>query len=200
MRGRVWHHTDHPVIWVVPVRGFTAVLGNSVLMCFGCAASEACHLFLDVTLSGGAVTSCVTSRPRMCTGHMTFCYKRRADASFEALLALGLWFVHSSGSPLPPTYGWCLTRVGHDTSPGWSLLPSSVIIVLALVNSAASPEGTSGISTRPGSVVPLPVSAASTELLCLSVGARVHHGRSITKVECVVTTLCISHSVRDIYM
>ena len=36
-------------------------------------------------------------------------------------------------------------HVGHDassTSLGWSLLPSKVIIVLALVNSAVSPAGT----------------------------------------------------------
>ena len=61
------------------------------------------------------------------------------------LLTLGVLFVCSSGLPLPPTYGWCLTHVGHDVSsasPGWSLLPSSVIIVLALVNSAVSPKGT----------------------------------------------------------
>ena len=41
-------------------------------------------------------------------------------------------------------YGWCLTRVGRyssSTSLGWSLLPSSVIIVLALVNSAVSHRG-----------------------------------------------------------
>ena len=44
-----------------------------------------------------------------------------------------------------PMCGWCLTRVGHDassTSPGWGLLPLTVIIVLALVNSAVSPVGT----------------------------------------------------------
>ena len=36
-------------------------------------------------------------------------------------------------------------RVGGDTSSaslGWSLLPSTVIIVLVLVNSAVSPAGT----------------------------------------------------------
>ena len=41
---------------------------------------------------------------------------------------------------------------------------------------------------RPGSATPLPVSTASTGLLCLSVGARVHHGRSDTEVEHVATT------------
>ena len=35
---------------------------------------------------------------------------------------------------------------------------------------------------RPGSVALLPVSTASTGLLCLSVGAHVHHGRSDIKV------------------
>ena len=56
-----------------------------------------------------------------------------------------LTLVHLSGSPLTPTCGLCLTRVGRDASsasPGWSLLPSNIIIVLALVNSAVSPEGT----------------------------------------------------------
>ena len=80
-----------------------------------------------------------------------------------------------------PVCGWCLMCVGHDASsmsPGWSLLPSNVIIVLTLVNSAMS----LGISTRPGSVTSLPVSTASTGLLCLLVGAHVHHGRSITEV------------------
>ena len=130
----MWCHADHPAIWVVPAQSFVAVLGNSVLTHFECTASEAHHLFLNVTSSGGTVTSCVMSRLCMCTGHVTFCYGRLADASFEALLALGLWFVHSSGLPLPPVYGWCLICVGHDVSsasPGWSLLPSSVIIVLA---------------------------------------------------------------------
>ena len=90
--------------------------------------------------------SCVTSWHCMCTGHMTFHYKSSADASFKALLALSSRpSVRLSGSPLSPAYGWCLTRVGHDvssTSLGWSLLSSSIIIVLALVNSAVSPKGT----------------------------------------------------------
>ena len=113
------------------------------------AASEAHQLFSDVTSSGGAVTSCVTSRHHTCTGHMNFYYKRLANTSFKALLAhlvLGSRpLVHPSGSPLSPAYGWCLTHVGHDTSsasPGWSLLSSSVIILLALVDSAVSPKGT----------------------------------------------------------
>ena len=45
-------------------------------------------LFSDVTSSRGAVMSCVTSQRRMCTSHVTFCYKRSVDASFEAL---GSW-------------------------------------------------------------------------------------------------------------
>ena len=142
----MWHYVDHLVIWVVPVQGF---LGNSVLTCFGHTVSKVHHLFLDVTSSGGAVMSCVTSWCCMCTGHMTFYYKRSADASFWALLAhLALSsrpLVHPSGPPLSPVYSWCLMHVGHNASsvsPGWSLPPSSIIIVLALVNSAVSPKGT----------------------------------------------------------
>ena len=44
-----------------------------------------------------------------------------------------------------PACGWCLMHVGCDASSmslGWSLLPSNVVIVLALVNSAVSPAGT----------------------------------------------------------
>ena len=52
---------------------------------------------------------------------------------------------------------------------------------------------------RPGSAAPLPVSTTSTGLLCLSVGARVHHGRSDTEVECMAITTHISHSMCDIY-
>ena len=83
-----------------------------------------------------------------------------------------------------PAGGWGLTHVGRNASSaslGWSLLPSTVIIVLAMVNSAVSPVGTSSISTRPGSAALLPVSTTSTGLLCLSVGARVHCVRSDTE-------------------
>ena len=75
-------------------------------------------------------------------------------------------------------------RVGRDTSsmsPGWSLLSSTVIIVLALVHSTVSPAGTSSILMRPGSAALLPVSTTSTGLLHLSVGARMHHVRSDTE-------------------
>ena len=84
-----------------------------------------------------------------------------------------------------PVCGWCLTRVGcnaSSVSPGWSLLPSTVIIVLALVNSTVSPVGTSSISTRPRSATLLPVNTTSTGLLCLSVGAHVHCVRSDTEL------------------
>ena len=52
---------------------------------------------------------------------------------------------------------------------------------------------------RPGSAAPLPVSTASTGLLCLSVGTHVHRGRNNTKVEGVATITHISHLVHDIY-
>ena len=83
-----------------------------------------------------------------------------------------------------PAGGWCLTCVARNassTSPGWSLLPSTVIIVLALFNSAVSPAGISSISTRPGSATLLPVSTTSTGLLRLSVGTHVHRVRSDTE-------------------
>ena len=53
---------------------------------------------------------------------------------------------------------------------------------------------------RPRSAASLPVSTASTGLLCLSVGARVHHGKSNIEVECVATTARIPHLVRDTYI
>ena len=53
---------------------------------------------------------------------------------------------------------------------------------------------------RRGSAAPLPVSTTSTGLLCLSVGAHVHRGRSDTEVEHVATTARILHSVHDIYI
>ena len=83
-----------------------------------------------------------------------------------------------------PAGGLCLMHVGQNmssTSPGWSLLPSTVIIVLALVNSTMFPVGTSSISTRSRSGTLLPVSTTSTGLLHLSVGAHVHCGRSNTE-------------------
>ena len=83
-----------------------------------------------------------------------------------------------------PVCGWCLTHVGHDassTSLGWSLLPSTIFIVLALVNSTVSQVGTLSISTRPGSAALLPVSTTSTGQLCLLVEAHVHHVRSDTE-------------------
>ena len=53
---------------------------------------------------------------------------------------------------------------------------------------------------RPGSAAPLPISTASTGLLCLLVGACVHRGRSNTEVECMATTTHISHLVCDIFI
>ena len=56
----MWCQVDHPAIWMVPALGFVAILGNSVVMDFGCAASKVHHLFLDITSSGGATHAPVT--------------------------------------------------------------------------------------------------------------------------------------------
>ena len=138
--GRVWHQADHPAIREVPALGFAAVLGNSVPM----RRVRSVSLTFGCYIVWGAMTSCVMSWCCTCTGHMTFCYKSLVDVSFEAFWLFWL-LVHPSGSPLSPMYGWCLMCVGHDMSsmsPGWSLLPSSIFIVLALVNSTVSHKGT----------------------------------------------------------
>ena len=114
-----------------------------------CCIRSASFTFRRYVISG-AVTSCMMSRCRACMGHMTCGYKSSHRASFGALLLwellLFVWFsVHPSGSPLAPVYSWCPTCAGRNTSsmsPGWSLLPSSVLIVLALVNSGIPHWGT----------------------------------------------------------
>ena len=53
---------------------------------------------------------------------------------------------------------------------------------------------------RLGSAASLPDSTTLTGLLCLSVGARVHRGRSDIEVDHVATTAHILHSVHDIYI
>ena len=57
-----------------------------------------------------------------------------------------------------------------------------------------SPAGLIIISTRPGSAALLPVSTTSTGLLCLSVGAQVHHVRSDTGNCQVWLQLRVQHS------
>ena len=108
-----------------------AILDNFGL---GVLWAQCIILLANVTLLKGTVMSYVTSQYCMCIGHMTFYYKRAANTLVGGSCLL---FVHSSG-------GWCLTHVGCDassTSLGWSLLSLTVIIVLALVNSAMSPAG-----------------------------------------------------------
>ena len=122
----------------------TAVLGN-----FGVGVLRAWRIrsiifFADVTSLKGAVTSYVMSQCHTCIGHMTFYYKRAANTSV-GVLACCLSICQIQLYHQRPTCGWCLTRVGHNASsasPGWSLLPLTVIIALALVNSTVSPVGT----------------------------------------------------------
>ena len=74
---------------------------------------------------------------------------------------------------MAPAYGWCPMHVGRDASsasPGWSLLPSSVFIVLALVNSDVSHQGTWASQQDPGVpphslTVPLPQDCCAFRLV-----------------------------------
>ena len=72
-------------------------------------------LFANVTLLKGTVTSYVMSQCCMCIGHVTFYYKRSADASWGVLAccssACQVQLYHQRSM-----CGWCLTHVGHDTS------------------------------------------------------------------------------------
>ena len=101
-------------------------------------------LIAEGTSLNGTVMSYVTSQCCTCIGHVTFYYKRATDTS-GGVLACCLSVRQVRLYHQRPLCGWCLTRVGRDAfsaSPGWSLLPLTVIIVLALVNSAMSPAGT----------------------------------------------------------
>ena len=164
-----------------------SVYGRFRQFCDGCALDVA-HLklvilFANITSLNSAVMSYVMSECHTCIGHVTFHYKRSANTSV-GVLACCLSIRQVQLYHQRPTGGWCLTRVGRDTSNaflGWSLLPSTVIIVLAMVNSAVFPVGTSSISTRPRSAALLPVNTTSTGLLRLSVGTGVHCVRSDTE-------------------
>ena len=121
----------HPGILGCPCLLFSGILaGYFGLARVGCAASDTRHLSLRCYVISDAVMSCMMSQCCTCMSHMTFGYKSSQRAWFRALSALeALMFCKvlcSPGSPLAPTYGWCLTRVGRDassTSLGWSLLP-----------------------------------------------------------------------------
>ena len=108
---------------------FMAVLGNFRWACFRRGASK--------------VMSYVISWHCTYIGHVTFYYKR---------LPMPQWGVLACCSSIHqvqlyhqrPSCGWCLMCVGCNASSmslGGSLLPSTVIIVSALVNSTVSPTG-----------------------------------------------------------
>ena len=143
----MWHCADHLAFWVFCAhRSHTPqlFLGSFQLMCFGCTPSKVCHLMFGHYIFKEAVTSYVMSQCCMCIGHMTFHYKRPANASV-GVLACCSSVCQVQLYQQRPACGWCLLHAGHDAfskSLGWSLLPSNVIIVLALVNSAVSPAGT----------------------------------------------------------
>ena len=199
MWGRVWHHMGHPALRCAITAVLLSVHSHFRQFCGGHTSDtprpKCIILFADVTSLKGTVMSYMTSQSCMCVGHMTFYYKRSANTSVGVLACCSsihqVRLYHQR-----PTDGWCLMCVGCDVSSmsqGWSLLPSTVIIVLALVNSAVSPVGTSSISTRPGSAALLPVSTTSTGLLHLSVGAHVHCGRSDTEKYHVWPLPCAHH-------
>ena len=113
---------------------FMAILGNFRELCFRHRVSEARHLICQ-----HYIIKCCT-----CIGHVTIYYKRATNA------LVGVFACCSSIHQVRlyhqrPACGWCLIHVGRNassTSPGGSLLPSTVIIVLAFVNSTMSPAGT----------------------------------------------------------
>ena len=147
----MWRRAEHLVLRVYRARSSPVLwpfLGNFLWARLGRALDtprlKYVTLFSDVTSLMSTVTSYVMSQCCMCISHMTFYYKRSVNALVGGS---GLWFVRSSGSTLSPeTCVWLVPNAcGRDTSSaslGWSLLPSNVIIVLALVNSTVSPAGT----------------------------------------------------------
>ena len=140
----------HPGIPGCPCLSVSGILvGYFGLACVRHAVFDACHLSLRCCIISDAMTSCVMSWHHACMGHMTFGYKSLQRAWFKALSAWKALTFHKvlclPGSFLAPTYGWCLTRVGHDassTSLGWSLLPSSILVVLVFINSDIPHRGT----------------------------------------------------------
>ena len=143
----VWWCTDHPAFWMFCGCGSWTpgpFLGSFWWTRFGGAAFEARHLIFRCYIFEEAVTSYVMSQCCTCIGHVTFHYKMSANSSVR-ILACCSSVRQARLYHQRPVCGWCLMRVGHNISGmslGWSLLPSNVIIVLALVNSTMSPAGT----------------------------------------------------------
>ena len=172
----------HPGILGCPCLSVSGILvGYFGLACVGHAVSDAHHLSLRHCIISDAMMSCVTSWCHACMGHMTFGYKSSQRAWFEALSAQKALMFHkvlcSPGSSLAPTYGWCLTCIGCDTSSvslGWSLLPSSILVVLVLVNSDIPHQGTRVSQRDPGVLphsltVPLPQDCHAFQLVPMSI-------------------------------
>ena len=180
----MWHCTEHLVPWVYHCHITPVFYGHFRQFWVGTLQTWCVILFADVTSLNGAVTSYVMSQHCTCIGHVTFYYKRANKALVGGFLPVVHPFLRFHSYHQRPTCGWCLTCVGRDASsmsPGWSLLPLTVIIVLAFVNSAVSQRGPLSISMRPRSAALLPVSTASTAgLPRLLVGAHVHRVRSNT--------------------
>ena len=172
-----------------------AVLGNFWWAHFGRSVSEACHLICQhYIVKWHCDVICDVTAPHVYWSCVTFYYKRATKASVGVLACCSsvrqVRLYHQR-----PACGWCLTRVGRDmssSSPGWSLLPLTVIIVLALLIAPCPQWGPLSISTRPGSAALLPVSTTSTALLHLLVCARVHRVRNDTG-KCHIWPLPCAH-------
>ena len=113
-----------------------------------CASDTLClkHviLFVDVTSFNDAVTSYVTSQHCTCIGHMTIYYKRAANTSVGGVSVSSLGStqsqVESPKSLVRLVSNMCRSRcVKHISGQEPT---STVIIMLALVNGAASSAGT----------------------------------------------------------
>ena len=140
----MWHCAEHLVLWVYRCHGALVYLWPLWAIFgwvhFGCSII----LFANVTSLNGAMTSYVMSQHHTCIGHATFCYKMAADTSW-GVLSCCLTIHQVRLYHQRPACGWCLVCVGHNVSsmsPGWSLLPLTVIILLAFVNSVVSLAGT----------------------------------------------------------
>ena len=93
-------------------------------------------------------------------------------------------------------------RLGRDassTSPGWSLLPSSIFIVLSLVNSDVSHRGTQVSQQDPGVpshslTVPLPQDCCAFRLVPVCIMVEVTSKLTMWLPPCVFCIRCMTYA------